>query len=57
MKKPIAKEPRPAKSFSVRLSAEIADEVARLAAERRWSFSKTLGVLVELAIAAKVLKS
>ena len=61
MKKPSSKKPETAasdsgnKSFTVRLRAETAAEVQKIAA-RLWSFSKTLGVLIEKAVAAKVLK-
>jgi predicted transcriptional regulator len=44
------------KSFTVRLRAETAAEVQKIAEARLWSFSKTLGVLIEKAVAAKVLK-
>lgn len=44
------------RSFTVRLSAETAAEVQKIAEARLWTFSKTLGVLIDRAIAAKVLK-
>jgi hypothetical protein len=60
MKKPAAKRKTVDndgnKSFTVRLSAATAAEVQKIAEEHLWSFSKTLGVLVEKAIQAKVLK-
>jgi hypothetical protein len=60
MKKPLSKKPEAAdsgnKSFTVRLRADTAAEVQRIAEGHLWSFSKTLGVLIEKAIAAKVLK-
>ena|SRR5664279_4504799 len=45
--------PRP---NTVRLSNETAAKVEEVATARLWSFSKTLGVLIEKAIEAKVLK-
>ena len=61
MKKPLSKKPETAasdsgKSFTVRLRAETAAEVQKIAEACLWSFSKTLGVLIEKAVAAKVLK-
>jgi len=44
------------KSFTVRLRAETAAEVQKIAERHLWSFSKTLGVLIEKALEAKVLK-
>ena len=62
MKRPLSKKLETAasdsgnKSFTVRLRAETAAEVQKIAEARLWSFSKTLGVLIEKAVAAKVLK-
>ena len=62
MKKPSSKKPETAasdsgnKSFTVRLRAETAAEVQKIAEACLWSFSKTLGVLIKKAVAAKVLK-
>jgi len=39
-----------------RLNAATVAEVQKIAEARLWSFSKTLGVLIEKALAAKVLK-
>jgi hypothetical protein len=44
------------KSFTVRISLAAAAEVQKIAEAHLWSFSKTLGVLIEKAIQAKVLK-
>ncbi|MGH6846610.1 MAG: hypothetical protein ACREC0_03965 [Methylocella sp.] len=60
MKKPPAKKIYPSdeanRSFTVRLSNETAAKVTKIAEERLWTFSKTLGVLIEKALDAKVLK-
>ena len=62
MKKSLSEKPASAasdsgnKSFTVRLRTETAAEVQKIAEARLWSFSKTLGVLIEKAIATKVLK-
>jgi hypothetical protein len=44
------------KSFTVRLSNETAANVEGIAKTHLWSFSKTLGILIEKALDAKVLK-
>jgi Holliday junction resolvasome RuvABC ATP-dependent DNA helicase subunit len=41
------------RSFTVRLTPELSAEVQKIAEARLWTFSKTLGVLIERAIAAK----
>ncbi len=60
MKKPTSKKVYPSdeanKSFTVRLSNETAAKVEEIATARLWSFSKTLGILIEKALDAKVLK-
>jgi hypothetical protein len=56
MKKPVTTSPADNKSFTVRLSTMTAAEVQKIAEARLWTFSKTLGILIERAIAAKVLK-
>jgi hypothetical protein len=59
MKKPTSKSPAADssnKSFTVRLTAATAADVQKIAEARLWSFSKTLGILIEKAIAAKVMK-
>jgi hypothetical protein len=52
--KPVAPEGN--RSFTVRLTPELSAEVQKIAEARLWTFSKTLGILIERAIAAKVLK-
>jgi hypothetical protein len=44
------------KSFAVRLTLADAAEVEKIAEAHLWSFSKTLGVLIEKALQAKVLR-
>jgi hypothetical protein len=60
MKKPAPKKAYPSdeanRSFTVRLSNETAAKVTKIAGERAWTFSKTLGILIEKALDAKVLK-
>jgi hypothetical protein len=56
MKKSKPALPEGNRSFTVRLTPELSAEVQKIAEARLWTFSKTLGVLIERAIAAKVLK-
>jgi predicted transcriptional regulator len=59
MKTPTSKSPAADsgnKSFTVRLTAATTAEVQKIAEARQWSFSKTLGILIDKAIAAKVMK-
>jgi hypothetical protein len=60
MKKPAPRKIYPSdeanRSFTVRLSNATAAKVAKIAEERVWTFSKTLGILIEKALDAKVLK-
>jgi hypothetical protein len=56
MKKSKPVLPEGNRSFTVRLTPELSAEVQKIAEARLWTFSKTLGVLIERAIAAKVLK-
>jgi hypothetical protein len=60
MKKPAPKNAYPSdeanRSCTVRLSNETAAKVTKIAGERAWTFSKTLGILIEKALDAKVLK-
>jgi hypothetical protein len=56
MKKSKPALPQGNRSFTVRLTPELSAEVQKIAEARLWTFSKTLGVLIERAIAAKVLK-
>ncbi|MEJ0096207.1 MAG: hypothetical protein WDN46_23165 [Methylocella sp.] len=56
MKNPTKSDDDKGRSHTVRLSADISAKVEEIAKARLWSFSKTLAVLVERAIEAKVLK-